>query len=160
MLEFALLLDDLNVAQRERSALAKASELAVGEHSRRRGVTGTFEAVQCAAGSEPLGSELIDDHDVPTKLRHPREFGEYAAGALCVVQNAPGASEFERVGGKRERRRVGEEVGDIRWRASTRLGKHFGDEIDAHHRGDVAGEGDRKRAGAGADIECPLDAVE
>src|SRR2546423_1620309 len=128
----------------------------VGEHTRRRGVAGTLEAVELDRGERIDGRELVDDKHRAPRPQNPVRLGQHELGPRDVVQRARRRDEVEGGSVERERSCVALDELDVRGCTLATLGKELGNEVDADDLADERSQRDRERARAGADVEGAL----
>ena len=75
---------------------------------------------------------------------------------LHVVQRARGRHDVERGALEGQRHRVAFDQLDVGRSPLASFGEQLGDDVDAHDLTDVRRQRERERAGARADIQCPL----
>ena len=155
-LEVARLANDRRPTQDEVVGVEQATEIDVGENTRRRRIAGALEAVEFDRGQRIAGRELVDDEHRPARAQDSIHLGQHELGPRDVVQRARRRDEVEGGSVERERSCVALDELDVRGRALATLGKELGNEVDADDLADERSQRDRERARAGADVEGAL----
>ncbi len=153
VLDAARLLHDLLTAQHQSVRIEQRTQVSFGEHTCRRRMARTFEAVQLECSQRVDRRELVGDQDRAAGPRHTRELGDEQLRALSVVQRAHAGGDVELERPERELLAVSDQGFDVRRRrcSSTLDGVRVA--IDGHHLPHARRECKRECAGARTDVE-------